>query len=81
EKSVADAVDVLIAAANHFIAHTKAATTAEDTKNKIIAERTTPEGIAAAELVARTVGVLQQSAAEAKQNADTQATQAAAISL
>ncbi|WP_216073191.1 hypothetical protein, partial [Acinetobacter nosocomialis] len=54
---------------------------AEDTKNKIIAERTTPEGIAAAELVARTVGVLQQSAAEAKQNADTQATQAAAISL
>lgn len=81
EKSVADAVDVLIAAANHFIAHTKAATTAEDAKNKIIAERTTPEGIAAAELVARTVGGLQQSAAEAKQHADAQATQAAAIGL
>ncbi|WP_170181764.1 methyl-accepting chemotaxis protein [Phreatobacter stygius] len=78
---VVEAVDALIAAANHFITHTKAATTAEDAKTKIIVERMVPAGIAATELVAKTVGVLQQSAAEAQQQAEAQVAQAAAVGL
>ncbi|MGL4286720.1 MAG: methyl-accepting chemotaxis protein [Phreatobacter sp.] len=81
EPSVAEAVDTLIGAANHFITHTKAATTAEDAKLKIIVERTVPAGIATAELVAKTVAALEQSAAEAKRQAEAQVTQAGAVGL
>ncbi|WP_168201519.1 methyl-accepting chemotaxis protein [Phreatobacter aquaticus] len=80
-KPVQDAIEVLIGAAEKFIGHTALATKLEDAKNKLIREQVTPAGIAAAELIAKTVQTLSQAAALAKQEAEAEAAQAATISL
>jgi methyl-accepting chemotaxis protein len=80
-KPVQDAIASLIQAAETFIKHTAEATKLEEAKIKIIREQVTPTGIAAAELIGKTVRELGQAAALAKQQADAEIAQAAAIGL
>jgi methyl-accepting chemotaxis protein len=81
EKTVQDAIDVLIGAANHFITHTNAAGKLEEAKNRLIREQVTPTGLAAAELIAKTVAMLREAAGTAKAEAEARAAQAATVSL